>query len=123
MFNLFNKKKTSKYDIIGIDEECLNVDDKNQPVTVEDCENLINLIAAAQKANAFFNLKLGLRIDDFVVDSHSLTDIKILKENKTLPYRLLISSNNNLLSTDTTIKIDDIIIIDLDLAYYSVYTE
>ena len=78
------------------------------PVTYETMENVIKLIEIANETNSDFSLLLNLSIDSFKIDSDNFKDIKLLKGNKTQPDRVMISSSDVLLTTETTIELQHI---------------
>ena len=89
-----------------------------EPISIKDVEDVVKIINEARKVNElnlYFELILYLKIGEFYVDSVSLKDIKILKKTKSEPDRIIISHCNALLSTDTTIRLEDILKISFKL--------
>lgn len=97
-------------------EEELNM--KNaEPISIKDIEQGIELIDVANKINAYFKIKLYLSIGEFYVDSDSFRSIKLMKKNKNEKDRVVISHYTALLSTETTINIENIYGFTIDIAY------
>lgn len=65
-----------------------------------------------------FEVHLDLTVGECIVDSNGFKDIKILKATKNEPERLVISTYDALLSTDTTIEVKNIISIDFTLKHH-----
>ena len=91
----------------------------DDPVGQDAIKDTLAIIKVAHETQCVFEVTFTLKVGKFSVDSVSFNDIKLLKETKNEPERIVISYSNLLLSHDTTIKVDDITCIYFDLKYCS----
>lgn len=91
----------------------------NDPVSADAIKDTLALIKVAHESCSEFDVTLTLKIGLFKVTSDSFNDIKLLKETKNEPARIIVSYSNVLLANDTTIKVEDITHIDFNLKYSS----
>lgn len=109
--NIFKPKAIEKM------EKELNENFEQEPVKMEDVEDLIKLINTAKETNCNFTLELCLEVGSFDIQSDNFQDIKLLKANKTQEDRLLITHTFALLSMDTTINVKHIVKIRFRLTF------
>lgn len=91
----------------------------DDPVGQDAIKDTLAIIKVAHEVQCVFKVTFTLKVGEFLVDSDSFNDIKLLKETKNEPERIVVSYSNLLLSHDTTIKVDDITCIYFDLKYCS----
>lgn len=82
---------------------------QSDPVSVEDLEKTIKLIETAKEVDCRFQVCFTLAIGEYFIDSDAFRGIKFLKKTKNEEDRVMVSQYNALLSTDTIIKVSDII--------------
>ena len=111
--NIFNKVKKTNEAIQKVETESEEI----VPITYATMENAIKLIEVANEINSSFSLLLNLAIGVFKIDSDSFKGIKLLKSNKTQPDRVVISSADTLLTKETTIELQHIEKVIIDVKY------
>lgn len=89
----------------------------NDPVGQDAIKDTLAIIKVAYESHCYFELEFVLKIGKFIVDSFSFEDIKLLKETKNEPERIIITYSNALLKYDVTINVDDITHVDFSLKY------
>lgn len=101
--NIFNNiKKTAD----TIAQECET--ETVEPVSYEEMEKVVKLLTTACEIQTKFVLELFLSIGTFRVDADSFKTIKLSKGNKTQGDRIIISFADALSSTETTIELENI---------------
>ena len=78
-----------------------------EPVSIEDVEEVIELIKAAHKIGTPVKASLTLPIDTFTIDSDTFKSIKIQKSKKEED-KVVIAYTTPIMSTETTIDINNI---------------
>ena len=87
-----------------------------EPVSIEDVEEVIELINAAHKIGTPFKASLTLPIDTFTIDSDTFKSIKIQKSKKEED-KVVIAYTTPIMSTETTIDINNIYSIVMSISF------
>ena len=87
-----------------------------EPVSIEDVEEVIELINVAHKIGIPFKASLTLPIDTFTIDSDTFKSIKIQKSKKEED-KVIIAYTTPIMSTETTINISNIYNIAMKISF------